>query len=59
VGVAWSVIVKGVALDVTTSRDPFTAFLRTADVRPAAPGARPLWMAIYPSEISGRRFRVR
>jgi nitroimidazol reductase NimA-like FMN-containing flavoprotein (pyridoxamine 5'-phosphate oxidase superfamily) len=58
-GVAWSVIVKGVALDVTTSKDPFTAFLRTADVRPAAPGDRPLWMAIYPSEISGRRFRVR
>jgi hypothetical protein len=58
-GIAWSVMVKGLALDVTTSKDPFTAFLRTAGVRPAAPGARPLWIAIYPSEISGRRFHLR
>jgi nitroimidazol reductase NimA-like FMN-containing flavoprotein (pyridoxamine 5'-phosphate oxidase superfamily) len=58
-GIAWSVMVKGLVLDVTTSKDPFTAFLRTAGVRPAAPGDRPLWMAIYPSEISGRRFRLR
>jgi uncharacterized protein len=58
-GVAWSVMVKGVVLDVTTSKDPFTAFLRAAGVRSAAPGDRPLWMALYPSEISGRRFRLR
>lgn len=58
-GVAWSVMVKGVAHDVTTSKDPFTAFLRTAGVRSAPPGDRPLWMAIHPSEISGRRFRLR
>jgi nitroimidazol reductase NimA-like FMN-containing flavoprotein (pyridoxamine 5'-phosphate oxidase superfamily) len=58
-GVAWSVVVKGTVLDVTTSKDPFTAFLRTAGVRSAPPGDHPLWMAIYPSEISGRRFRLR
>lgn len=58
-GVAWSVIVKGVALDVTASSDPYTAFLRTAALRPAAPGDKPLWMALYPSEITGRRFRLR
>jgi uncharacterized protein len=58
-GIAWSVMVKGVVLDVTTSKDPFTAFLRTAGVRSAPPGDRPLWMALYPSEISGRRFRLR
>ena len=58
-GVAWSVMIKGRVLDVTTSKDPFTAFLRTADVRSAPPGDHPLWMAIYPSEISGRRFRLR
>jgi hypothetical protein len=58
-GIAWSVMVKGVVIDVTTSKDPFTAFLRTAGVRSAPPGDRPLWMAIYPSEISGRRFRLR
>ena len=58
-GIAWSVMVKGRVLDVSTSKDPFTAFLRTAGVRSAPPGAHPLWMAIYPSEISGRRFRLR
>jgi nitroimidazol reductase NimA-like FMN-containing flavoprotein (pyridoxamine 5'-phosphate oxidase superfamily) len=58
-GIAWSVMVKGTVRDVTTSKDPFTAFLRTAGVRSAPPGDHPLWMAIYPSEISGRRFRLR
>ncbi|HXD82077.1 MAG TPA: pyridoxamine 5'-phosphate oxidase family protein [Candidatus Acidoferrum sp.] len=58
-GIAWSVVVKGTVLDVTSSKDPFTAFLRTAGVRTAPPGDHPLWMAIYPSEISGRRFRLR
>jgi nitroimidazol reductase NimA-like FMN-containing flavoprotein (pyridoxamine 5'-phosphate oxidase superfamily) len=57
--IAWSVMVKGTVRDVTRSRDPFTAFLRTAGVRTAPPGDHPLWMAIYPSEISGRRFRLR
>ena len=58
-GIAWSVMVKGTVRDVTTSKDPFTAFLRTAGVRAAPPGDHPVWMAIYPSEISGRRFRLR
>ncbi len=58
-GTAWSVMVKGTVRDVTTSRDPFTAFLRTAGVRTAPPGDHPQWMAVYPSEISGRRFRLR
>jgi len=58
-GIAWSVMIKGTVLDVTASRDPFTAFLRTAGIRTAPPGDHPLWMAIYPSEISGRRFRLR
>jgi nitroimidazol reductase NimA-like FMN-containing flavoprotein (pyridoxamine 5'-phosphate oxidase superfamily) len=59
VGIAWSVMVKGRVVNVTTSKDPFTAFLRTAGVRSAPPGDHPLWMAIYPSEITGRRFRLR
>jgi hypothetical protein len=58
-GIAWSVMVKGRVRDVTTSKDPFTAFLRTAGIKAAPPGDHPLWMAIYPSEISGRRFRLR
>jgi nitroimidazol reductase NimA-like FMN-containing flavoprotein (pyridoxamine 5'-phosphate oxidase superfamily) len=56
-GVGWSVMLKGVAQEVTSSIDPFASFLRTREVRPLAPGERELWIAIYPSEVSGRRFR--
>jgi hypothetical protein len=53
----WSVVVKGVAQEVTTALDPFAAALRSRKVVPAAPGERETWIAIYPSEITGRRFR--
>jgi len=55
--VAWSVVVKGVAEDVTTGIDPFSAALRERQVFPLAPGLREHWIAVYPSEVSGRRFR--
>jgi nitroimidazol reductase NimA-like FMN-containing flavoprotein (pyridoxamine 5'-phosphate oxidase superfamily) len=55
--VGWSVVLKGVANEVTTGIDPFSATLRTRKVSPQAPGNRERWIAIYPSEISGRRFR--
>jgi nitroimidazol reductase NimA-like FMN-containing flavoprotein (pyridoxamine 5'-phosphate oxidase superfamily) len=55
-GVGWSVMLKGVAQDVSTSHDPFASALRARPVRPLAPGERELWIAIYPSEVSGRRF---
>lgn len=57
-GVGWSVMLKGVAEEVTDSIDPFASALRTRHVRPLASGERELWIAIYPSEISGRRFRL-
>lgn len=57
--VGWSVVVNGVAQEVTTGTDPFAATLRTRNVWPLAPGERDHWIAIYPSEISGRRFRQR
>lgn len=55
--VGWSVVVKGVAQEVTAGTNPFEATLRTRSVWPLAPGAYEHWIAIYPSEISGRRFR--
>jgi uncharacterized protein len=55
--VGWSVVLKGVAQEVTTGIDPFSAALRERSVFPLAPGVRDHWIAIYPSEISGRRFR--
>lgn len=57
-GVGWSVLLKGVAQEVTRGKDPFAATLRERPVRPLAPGERELWIAIYPAEISGRRFRA-
>ncbi|HET7421685.1 MAG TPA: pyridoxamine 5'-phosphate oxidase family protein [Candidatus Dormibacteraeota bacterium] len=57
-GVGWSVMVKGVAQDVTDALDRFGAALHALPVVPLAPGSREHWMAIYPSEVTGRRFRV-
>jgi uncharacterized protein len=56
-GVGWSVVVKGVAEEITRGIDPFAIALRSRPVIPLAPGAREIWIAVYPSEITGRRFR--
>lgn len=53
----WSVVLNGVAQEVTTGINPFAATLRTRNVWPLAPGQRDHWIAIYPSQITGRRFR--
>jgi hypothetical protein len=55
--VGWSVVVKGVAQEVTAGTDPFSAALRAHKVEPLAPGHRELWIGVYPSQLSGRRFR--
>jgi len=55
--VGWSVVLKGVAEEVTAGIDPFSAALREHRVFPLAPGLRERWIAVYPSEVSGRRFR--
>ncbi len=57
--VGWSVVLKGVALDVTSGTDPFSKALRERQVVPLAPGKRERWIAIYPAVITGRRFKVR
>jgi len=54
--IGWSVLLKGVAQDVTEGIDPFAEALRARPVWPHAPGPHEHWIAVYPSEISGRRF---
>lgn len=55
--VGWSVVLKGVAQEVTSGTDPFSTALRTRKVVPLAPGEHDYWIAIYPAKISGRRFQ--
>lgn len=57
-GVGWSVVVKGVAHEITSGLDPFSAAFRSLPVFPLAPGKRECWIAVYPSGVSGRRFRL-
>ena len=56
-GVGWSVLLKGVAGEITDGIEPFRAALRELLVVPLAPGTRERWIAVYPSEVTGRRFR--
>jgi hypothetical protein len=56
-GLGWSVVIKGVAHEVTRGSDPFSSALRGRNVQPLAPGNRDRWIAIYPAELTGRRFR--
>ncbi len=56
-GLGWSVVVKGVATEVTSARDPFSEALRERPVLPLAPGTHDHLIAIYPAEMTGRRFR--
>ncbi len=57
-GVAWSVVVKGTAHDVTGTMDGISENLRKQVVHPRAPGNRSSGMAIYANSISGRRFML-
>ena len=50
-GIGWSV--------VTRNRGRTAQHIRTAPVHPVAPGERWQWLAIQPSEVSGRRFQLR
>jgi uncharacterized protein len=58
-GVAWSVVVKGTAQDITKAIDKLSEKLRRLAIHPYAPGPHDEWTAIYAHEISGRRFRLR
>jgi uncharacterized protein len=58
-GVAWSVVVKGTAEDITNAVDQLSEELRRLVINPYAPGQHSEWVAIYAREISGRRFKLR
>ena len=50
----WSVLVLGVARDVTTAADPDAVRLRSLPVDCWAPGDRDRYFAVLPLSISGR-----
>jgi nitroimidazol reductase NimA-like FMN-containing flavoprotein (pyridoxamine 5'-phosphate oxidase superfamily) len=56
-GTAWSVVVQGVAYEITDALDSLSERLRQLVVQPMAPGERKNWVAVMRKEISGRRFR--
>jgi nitroimidazol reductase NimA-like FMN-containing flavoprotein (pyridoxamine 5'-phosphate oxidase superfamily) len=56
-GVGWSVLVKGIAHDITQPRGAPTGRLRFWPVHPVAPGPREHWVGIWVNEITGRRVR--
>jgi len=55
--IGWSVLVKGVAHDITHPRGMPTGRMHFLPVHPRAPGRREHWIGIWTREISGRRFR--
>lgn len=59
IGVGWSVMVQGVAVDATEAFDDVSWAARAVSPWPLAPGAKPHRIGIEPSVITGRRFRVR
>jgi len=58
-GIGWSVVVKGLAEEVTRNLGRTAEHIRKAPVHSVAPGERWHWLAIQPLEVSGRRFQVR
>jgi nitroimidazol reductase NimA-like FMN-containing flavoprotein (pyridoxamine 5'-phosphate oxidase superfamily) len=56
-GTGWSVLVKGIAHDMTSPRGAPTGRMRFWPVRPMAPGSREHWVGIRANEITGRKFR--
>jgi nitroimidazol reductase NimA-like FMN-containing flavoprotein (pyridoxamine 5'-phosphate oxidase superfamily) len=58
-GLAWSVLVQGVAQDIAQAAGGHGRALRGVTVEPAAPGQRDHRVAIDAREISGRRFALR
>jgi uncharacterized protein len=57
-GVGWSVMVQGIARDVTDAGDDFSWTARGVEAYPAAPGTKLHRVAIDPTAITGRRFAI-
>lgn len=51
----WSVLMQGIAHDVTDTIDEVSEILRKLSVSPWAPGYKPCWLKVTASAISGRR----
>lgn len=51
----WSVVVEGVATDISDMVDSASARLRMLDLQPWFPGEKSHWVAIQPESITGRR----
>lgn len=56
-GSGWSVLVQGVAYEITGAVDRQSELARRLPVEPLAPGTHERWLGIHPVTISGRRFR--
>jgi hypothetical protein len=56
-GFGWSVLVKGIAHDITSPRGAPIGRMRFWPVQPLAPGQREHWIAVWVNEITGRQFR--
>jgi nitroimidazol reductase NimA-like FMN-containing flavoprotein (pyridoxamine 5'-phosphate oxidase superfamily) len=56
--VGWSVLVQGVAIDATAALDDVSWTARGATPRPLAPGVKIHRLAISPTSITGRRFKL-
>ena len=57
-GEGWSVLVKGIAHDITRPRGAPSGRMLFWPVRPLAPGSHQNWIGVWANEISGRWFRV-
>jgi uncharacterized protein len=55
-GIGWSVLVQGVAYEITEAVDRQSRLARRLPVRPLPSGPRDHWLAIHPVAITGRRF---
>jgi nitroimidazol reductase NimA-like FMN-containing flavoprotein (pyridoxamine 5'-phosphate oxidase superfamily) len=55
-GHAWSVLVQGVAYEITEAADRQSVLARRLRVDPLAPGSHDRWLGIHPVAITGRRF---
>ncbi|HVS05814.1 MAG TPA: pyridoxamine 5'-phosphate oxidase family protein [Candidatus Dormibacteraeota bacterium] len=55
-GQGWSVLVLGLAHDITDPPDAWAERMRRWPVRPVAPGSRQHWLGVWANQITGRRF---
>lgn len=56
-GTGWSVLVQGVAYEITDALDRQSQLARQLPVQPLPPGTHDRWLGIHPVAITGRRFR--